>query len=68
MFVFLVRISPVNLHKEPFSVENSSAGFKLPNLGSDILPVDEPVDVKVGVFQSLLATTSQKKKKISNTN
>ncbi|RXN31814.1 polycystic kidney disease 1-like 2 [Labeo rohita] len=54
--IYVNRISPANLQKEPFSVENSSAGFKLPNLGSDILPVDEPVDVKVGVFQSLQAT------------
>ncbi|KTF76843.1 hypothetical protein cypCar_00034122 [Cyprinus carpio] len=48
--IYVNRISPVNLHKEPFSVENSSAGFKLPNLGSDILPVDEPVDVKMTHF------------------
>ncbi|XP_050970426.1 polycystic kidney disease protein 1-like 2 [Labeo rohita] len=48
--IYVNRISPANLQKEPFSVENSSAGFKLPNLGSDILPVDEPVDVKMTHF------------------
>ncbi|XP_026072633.1 polycystic kidney disease protein 1-like 2 [Carassius auratus] len=48
--IYVNRISPANLHKEPFHVENSLAGFKLPNLGSDILPVDDPVDVKMTHF------------------
>ncbi|XP_048041522.1 LOW QUALITY PROTEIN: polycystic kidney disease protein 1-like 2 [Megalobrama amblycephala] len=48
--VYVNRLSPANLHKKPFSVQNSLAGFKLPNLGSDILPVDEPVDVKMTHF------------------
>ncbi|XP_059361535.1 polycystin-1-like protein 2 [Carassius carassius] len=48
--IYVNRISPANLHKEPFHVENSLAGFKLPNLGSDVLSVDEPVDVKMTQF------------------
>ncbi|XP_056121756.1 polycystic kidney disease protein 1-like 2 [Rhinichthys klamathensis goyatoka] len=49
--VYVNRLSPPNLQKEPFSVQNSLTSFKLPNLGSDIiLPVDEPVDVKMAQF------------------
>ncbi|XDV17483.1 hypothetical protein PO909_023332 [Leuciscus waleckii] len=49
--VYVNRLSPPNLQKEPFSVQNSLASFKLPTLGSDIiLPVDEPVDVKMTHF------------------
>ncbi|XP_016090515.1 polycystic kidney disease protein 1-like 2 [Sinocyclocheilus grahami] len=48
--IYVNRISPTNLQKEPFSIEDSAAGFKLPHLGSDILPVDEPVDVKMTLF------------------
>ncbi|KAK7169828.1 hypothetical protein R3I94_000154 [Phoxinus phoxinus] len=49
--VYVNRLSPPNLHKEPFSVQNSLASFKLPDLSSDIiLPVDEPVDVKMTHF------------------
>ncbi|KAK2914329.1 hypothetical protein Q8A67_002728 [Cirrhinus molitorella] len=48
--IYVNRISPANLQKEPFKVENSLAGFKLPNLGSDILTVDEPVDVRMTHF------------------
>ncbi|XP_067303965.1 polycystin-1-like protein 2 [Pseudorasbora parva] len=48
--IYVNRLSPINLQKEPFSVQNSLASFKLPNLGSDILPVDEPVDVKMTHF------------------
>ncbi|XP_077057922.1 polycystin-1-like protein 2 [Siphateles boraxobius] len=46
--IYVNRLSSPNLQKEPFSFQNSLASFKLPNLGSDVLlPVDEPVDVKM---------------------
>ncbi|XP_056318345.1 polycystic kidney disease protein 1-like 2 [Danio aesculapii] len=48
--IYANRLSPHNLQKEPFTVVNSSASFKLPNLGSDILPVGEPVDVKMAHY------------------
>lgn len=48
--IYANRLSPHNLQKEPFAVVNSSASFKLPNLGSDILPVGEPVDVKMAHY------------------
>ncbi|TRY83191.1 hypothetical protein DNTS_000686 [Danionella cerebrum] len=50
LILYANRLSSENLTKVPLSVPNSDARFKLPNLGSEILPADEPVDVKMTNF------------------
>ncbi|KAF5905100.1 polycystic kidney disease protein 1-like 2 [Clarias magur] len=49
--VYVNRMSPAALQKQPFSIEhNSSAGFVLPSLGPNVLPSEEPVDVRMLSF------------------
>ncbi|XP_051552576.1 polycystic kidney disease protein 1-like 2 [Myxocyprinus asiaticus] len=45
------RVSPGNVHTQYFNIQNvSSSTFSLPNLGPDVLPVNEPVDVRQSNF------------------
>ncbi|MCI4383146.1 hypothetical protein PGIGA_G00023010 [Pangasianodon gigas] len=49
--VYVNRLSPVVLQKQAFSIEyNSSASFVLPSLGPNVLPLEEPVDVRMLSF------------------
>ncbi|MCJ8737360.1 hypothetical protein PDJAM_G00023180 [Pangasius djambal] len=49
--VYVNRLSPVVLQKRSFSIEyNSSASFVLPSLGPNVLPLEEPVDVRMLSF------------------
>ncbi|KAK3533669.1 hypothetical protein QTP70_024018, partial [Hemibagrus guttatus] len=49
--VYVNRMSPVALQKQSFSIEhNSSASFVLPSLGPNVLPLDEPVDLRMLSF------------------
>lgn len=49
VYIF-IRMSPVALQKQSFSIDhNSSASFVLPSLGPNVLPLDEPVDVRVRI-------------------
>ncbi|XP_053369297.1 polycystic kidney disease protein 1-like 2 [Clarias gariepinus] len=49
--VYVNRMSAVALQKQPFSIEhNSSASFVLPSLGPNVLPSEEPVDVRMLSF------------------
>ncbi|XP_072516546.1 polycystin-1-like protein 2 [Salminus brasiliensis] len=50
--MYVNRMSPDKLQKQSFSIENStSASFMLPSLGSDVLPSEEPVDVRILSFR-----------------
>ncbi|XP_017212723.2 polycystin-1-like protein 2 isoform X1 [Danio rerio] len=49
--LYVNRISSDGLQKQTFNVQkNSSASFKLPSLGSDVLSANEPVDVRMTSF------------------
>ncbi|XP_022542773.2 polycystic kidney disease protein 1-like 2 [Astyanax mexicanus] len=49
--MYVNRMSPDKLQKQSFSIENSSsASFTLPSLGSGVLPLEEPVDVRMLSF------------------
>ncbi|KAK3562182.1 hypothetical protein QTP86_030184, partial [Hemibagrus guttatus] len=49
--VYVNRMSPVALQKQSFSIEhNSSASFVIPSLGPNVLPLDEPVDLRMLSF------------------
>ncbi|XP_058257289.1 polycystin-1-like protein 2 [Hemibagrus wyckioides] len=49
--VYVNRMSPVALQKQSFSIEyNSSASFVLPSLGPNVLPLEEPVDLRMLSF------------------
>ncbi|XP_030620641.1 polycystic kidney disease protein 1-like 2 isoform X2 [Chanos chanos] len=49
--VYVNRMSPDNLHKQSFNIQNSSAAsFTLPALGAEIMSMREPVDVRMMSF------------------
>ncbi|XP_067314223.1 polycystin-1-like protein 2 isoform X2 [Pseudorasbora parva] len=45
--LYVNRISPDGLQKQPFNIQKNSASFILPSMGSDVLSADEPVDVRM---------------------